>query len=493
MIKHLKHIFLFVGFIAIASKTNANIDSLFLELNKVKHDTNKANILNNISESLWKSNHYDSAKVFSQQALLLSQQLKFKSGIGSAYNTQGAINLYQGNYAEAIRLFNISLTFRQALNDKKGIASSYNNIGNAYVFLGNYPLALKNYLQSLKIKEEIGDLKGVAATYNNIGAIYENQKNYTEAEKKYLQSLKIKQQLNDEKGIGSTYLNLGNIYVTLNNLNQALDYFNKSLIIKQQLNDVKGIADIYHNIGSVYEMQSKHKEALSNYLQSYQIRKEINDKKGLSSSSLNLSSYYYSLKNYKEARKYIKQALDLSIEIDSKERISKSYESLAKIDSIEGKYKNAYLNYYKFISYRDSLINEDNTKRIIEQQMQFEFDKKSVADSLLFEKEKGIKEVEIAKQKTELKAKRNQQIALYGGLLLVLVFAGFMYNRFKVTQKQKTVIEQQKDVVEKAHLLLEEKNSEIIASIRYAKRIQDSLLTSQKYIERNINRLKNTK
>ena len=48
-------------------------------------------------------------------------------------------------------------------------------------------------------------------------------------------------------------------------------------------------------------------------------------------------------------------------------------------------------------------------------------------------------------------------------------------------------------MVETAHLLLEEKNEEILASIRYAKRIQDSLLTSQKYIERNINRLKSTK
>ena len=76
---------------------------------------------------------------------------------------------------------------------------------------------------------------------------------------------------------------------------------------------------------------------------------------------------------------------------------------------------------------------------------------------------------------------------------MVLAFAGFMYNRFKVTQKQKVVIEQQKAVVEKAHFLLEEKNSEILASIRYAKRIQDALMTSQKYIERNMNRLKSIK
>jgi hypothetical protein len=44
---------------------------------------------------------------------------------------------------------------------------------------------------------------------------------------------------------------------------------------------------------------------------------------------------------------------------------------------------------------------------------------------------------ELAKQKAEISAKKNQQYALFGGLGLVLVFAGFMYNRFKITQKQK--------------------------------------------------------
>ena len=54
---------------------------------------------------------------------------------------------------------------------------------------------------------------------------------------------------------------------------------------------------------------------------------------------------------------------------------------------------------------------------------------------------------------------------------------------------EQRVIERTAEVVAQKDLV-EEKNSEIIASIRYAKRIQDALMTSQKYIERNINRLK---
>jgi hypothetical protein len=40
-------------------------------------------------------------------------------------------------------------------------------------------------------------------------------------------------------------------------------------------------------------------------------------------------------------------------------------------------------------------------------------------------------------------------------------------------------------------MVIEEKNKDILASIHYAKRIQSSLITSQKYIEKNLERLKN--
>ena len=66
---------------------------------------------------------------------------------------------------------------------------------------------------------------------------------------------------------------------------------------------------------------------------------------------------------------------------------------------------------------------------------------------------------------------------------MVFFFTMFVLRTLSLTRKQKAIIEKQKELVE-------EKNNEILASIRYAKRIQDALMTSQKYIERNINRLK---
>ena len=53
----------------------------------------------------------------------------------------------------------------------------------------------------------------------------------------------------------------------------------------------------------------------------------------------------------------------------------------------------------------------------------------------------------------------------------------------KINKEQNKIISLQKDIVE-------EKQKEILDSIRYAKRIQNSLLPSEKYIEKNILKLK---
>jgi hypothetical protein len=78
---------------------------------------------------------------------------------------------------------------------------------------------------------------------------------------------------------------------------------------------------------------------------------------------------------------------------------------------------------------------------------------------------------------------------LYGGLLLVIGFSVFVFNRFKITQKQKKIIEEQKVMVDKAYESLHEKNKEVMDSIHYAHRIQRALITSEKYIEKQLNRL----
>ncbi|MBL4592235.1 MAG: SpoIIE family protein phosphatase, partial [Flavobacteriales bacterium] len=114
-----------------------------------------------------------------------------------------------------------------------------------------------------------------------------------------------------------------------------------------------------------------------------------------------------------------------------------------------------------------------------------------------YEKQKTVDDAEHNKLLAiEQEEKEKQKIltgATAGGLGLVVVFLIFVFNRLRVTKKQKNIIEeqkqkveQQKEVVELAHHELEEKNQEIMDSITYAKRIQSAILPPAKVVKESL-------
>ncbi|MGZ4044576.1 MAG: SpoIIE family protein phosphatase, partial [Bacteroidia bacterium] len=240
------------------------------------------------------------------------------------------------------------------------------------------------------------------------------------------------------------------------------------------------------NISTVYNHLKEYDKAIEYGLKSLEIKKKIGDKLGISSSYANLGMVNFNKENYREARKFIDQSLEINIELGNKFGLENDYFLLSQLDSTERDFKNAYNDYKMHVVYRDSLINEEHRKKTMETQLQYEFDKKAAADS--------VKTVEAKKVLTiQLEHEKTQRFALYGGLTLVVLFAGFMFNRFRITQKQKKIIEvqkleveKQKDIIEQAKELVEEKQVEILDSIKYAKTLQEAILPSRKEIEKHL-------
>jgi len=112
----------------------------------------------------------------------------------------------------------------------------------------------------------------------------------------------------------------------------------------------------------------------------------------------------------------------------------------------------------------------------MKQQLKQDFEVKAAADSVKTAEYKKVRDAEQKQEKT-------QRYALYGGLALVLLFSGFMYNRFNLTRKQKNIIEVQKAEVENQKHMVDEKQKEIIDSITYAKRLQDAILPPEKFVK----------
>jgi hypothetical protein len=75
-------------------------------------------------------------------------------------------------------------------------------------------------------------------------------------------------------------------------------------------------------------------------------------------------------------------------------------------------------------------------------------------------------------------------------LVVILVFFVLIYRSYKEKKRANMIITQQKQEVERQKHIVEMKQKEILDSIRYAKRIQTSLISSERSIEKNLKRLR---
>ena len=352
---------------------------------------------------------------------------------------------------------------------------------------GNYSEALKHYFIALKIKEAMDDKGGVGTALSNIGNIYFSQGNFSDALKNFFASLKIQKEINDENGIAIAYGNIGNVYYTQHNYPEALKNYCIALKIMKEINDTESIAFVYTNIGAVYLQQGNYLEALKNQLASLKITEATGDKLSMCASYNNIGSIYVQQKKYPEAEKYYQKATELAKEIGYKELLKESYKSLMQIDSAKGNFKSAFHHYKIYNIYSDSLNNEGVSKKTIQLQMTYDFEKKEAVTEaehkIALQNQHVISEEKTRKQNIII-------ISVIIGLFLVAVFAIIVLRSLRITRKQKEIIEEQKFVVEKHKEIIEEKHKEITDSINYAERIQRSFLATKELLDENLSSLR---
>lgn len=416
------------------------------------------------------------------QGIKIDEELGDKRGMASSFCNIGNIYQQQGDYTQALDFNLRGLNICEEIGDIARVAIALNNIGIIYSNQGNYIQAIDHYTRSLKIQEEIGDKQGVAAALTNIGVIYFELMDFDNALKYYERDLKIREEINDKQGIGTSLNNIGVIYESQEFFSKALDYHIRSLKIKEEIDDKRGVAASLVNIGNIYKEQGSYEESLDFYRRSNTVYETIGDKSGIASSLISMGNIHYEIDNYKKAIDYGLQALNIAQESGMVKVTKGASETLWQAYNKTGNYRQALEMYELYIQMRDSILSEENQKEVIRQEYQYEY-----------EKQQAVKDAEHeAQMEIHTAEKKRQQTITYSvssGLALVVLFSFFLYNRFRVTQKQKRIIEEkerqtqfQNIEITKQKELVEEKNTEILDSINYAKRLQDAILPPTKLV-----------
>jgi tetratricopeptide (TPR) repeat protein len=492
------------------------------------HDSTRCRILqsrieNEFDASVWKVYNAQLLEIAKKQAVNYPPahplNKLFTFYLAEAYNNQGFLLNEERDFASALFYFNKSLALRESLGDEEAISTSLNNIASVYESKGEISKALEYYNKSLRIKEQIKDSGGISMLLNNLGYVYKNVGDIQKSLENFHMSLRIEEARHYENGVAYALNNIGSIYASQGDFDKAFEYYTQSLKRWEQLNDSKDVAISLNNIGSLYEQRGDLDNALHYYSKSEAIREKMNDLPGIAQSLNNMGGLHKNKGEFALALMYLKRALRINEETDNKEQYAFSLVLIANIYQKQGKIKEALplaresLNIAQSLGYpeiirnasnllfslyqrqgnneaalsmlelfyqmRDSINNLETRKASSRQQLKYEYEKREIAIRADQEKKDLLYADQSKRQKITI-------ICITDGLFLLMIFFIFILKRLRVIRRQKKIIESQKSEVDGAFMQLHEKNKELTDSIMYAKRIQNALLTTERYIEKQL-------
>lgn len=395
----------------------------------------------------------------------------YKIGIASAEQNISLHYYNKSDYEKAIEHCLKAIKTQTELNDKKALPQLYSNLGLFHKNKGDYKAAVEAFFKGFSLSKEVNDSLGIMSCSNNMGQIYLDKKDLIKAEEYFNTAYKISIALNVPEYTAPISTNLGHLFSARKNYQKALEYYQVTLSMCLELHHDGGIRDAYGNIGNMYFRLSQFDKAYEFHQKSLEISKKYNDSLAIAASFNNLATFKAAAKNYKEAILLHQQALEMALKIKDFETQEHALQGLYEVYELAGDYKNALTYKKKVDEIKDSTLNAKNFEAIANLRADFEIEQKEKEQSLIMK----AKEVE---QKAALDRQKMINISLSIGAILILITAGVAFKAYLSKKKDNKLIADQKKEVEFQKHIIEERNNDIMDSINYAKRIQESILPS---------------
>jgi two-component system, NarL family, sensor histidine kinase UhpB len=303
---------------------------------------------------------------------------------------------HQVKYTDALTHYYKALRTFIYLKDSLNEGLIYVSIANVQATLGFGDKALSFHQQAAALFNKLHRRTELLNELLNITDMYYTSERLDSAEASVKRALPIAEEINDKNSVGYVYLNLGNIYKRRKKYPEAEAYLLKSAGMADSLDNVSLKLEVIQGLGELYMAQKQFAKAKPFFEKHLAIAKQEKSLEEITEALWNLSETEYGLHNY-----------------------AKAYE-----------YKNLYSNY------RDSSFKESSAKSIAEMEAKYQGEKKEKEIALL-KKDQELDHLSLQKQK-------NFQIGAIVFLLLLVLIAFLIVNRYRIVQRTKRLIEMEK-------------------------------------------------
>jgi len=271
----------------------------------------------------------------------IAEQIGDRSGIARGLNRIGIVHYVQGRLAQALELYRQGLALSEEAGDQAEAARTLNNIGLVYKAQGDYPQALEAYRKSLALNEAVADKANMANALNNAGVVYSLQGDYAQALESYRQSLALSEALGDKTATSNALTNLGLIYKEQGDYPRAQEYFAKSLALGQAADNKALVSAALNNMGNAYQEQGDYARALEHHQQGLALAQSLNNRAFTSTFLNHIGQIHEEQGSYAQALEYYQQALALQEAMGQKAEAANTLNNIGVVYKEQGDYARA--------------------------------------------------------------------------------------------------------------------------------------------------------
>jgi serine phosphatase RsbU (regulator of sigma subunit) len=406
-------------------------------------------------------------------------------------NTTNSLTLKSKIYLQLANLYNVkdkklALDYYNQSISCSRLTTTFPNdgfIGKVNIFLTLGMLDSANryigllYNNSLKTK----NTKWISLCYEAYGRIYLQKNDNDKAIEYFTKHLLFAKNRQNNIKLSSVYNYIGTAYAQSGKIILAKEYFLKSITNNLNLNNLSSLGSDYNNIGIIYAMSGKFDSSYIYLKKGLDFRIKTGDSTGIGGSYNNLAQWHTEKNEFLKAKQFADSAFSISKNNSILKLEQEVYETYEQIYKKQGKYELAYSflkNNYK----TQKKIDKENVENNIAQ-LEARVENEKQQTQLL---EKDLAIVNIKNQN------QNQTIFIIVGLVLfsTLGFITFLINKsLRANKLKNNIIHEQKKEVENQNRIINEKHKDITDSIKYAHRIQSSLIPTIKEINKQYEKI----
>ena len=410
----------------------------------VQNAVNRSDELNYLK---FKNQLYSSVKGFS------STSRKGQNSYFLFHQNLGGVFMQRNELDSALYHYSFAEQYALKINNEDGLARCYLNIGNVYNFKDQFVKAFEYWLKCKAIAKRKNDFELQSKIAMAIGQTYVVLREIRSSIGPFQEAFKLANKTENIQLQILALIRSGNGQFYQGKYDQSLETFSivEKIIISNRVGNELWF-EIYLNKGACFMKKGQFEKAEKMFGLA---QKEIEKKGAIQNSSLiwNIAGLRFIQKRYQESLEAFKKAREMEIQLNSYSIIrTASSRSMYEIYNLLGDKKRALemLQYYTIEN--DTLKNRDAKSKIIALELESTFQYKQIEDSITYANQLQIQNAEtlakdesLKRKSSELEAKRNQQYLLFGGIGFLALFILFLYNRFRVTNRQNKIIEAQKD------------------------------------------------